>query len=85
MRAGAGSARLRRPVLGARCPPSVPGGAEAPLASARLRARGVAQPGLSVNEWTLTLPAGTYYWSVQAIDTGLAGGAWATEQSETVP
>ena len=51
----------------------------------RVPARGVAQPGLSVNEWTLTLPAGTYYWSVQAIDTGLTGGVWATEQTLTVP
>ncbi len=41
--------------------------------------------GLSVNEWTLTLPGGTYYWSVQAIDTGFMGGAWATEQTVTVP
>ena len=46
---------------------------------------GIAQPGLSVNEWTLTLPAGTYYWSVQAIDTGFEGSAWATEQTVKVP
>ena len=35
--------------------------------------------------WTLHLPAGTYYWSVQAIDTAFAGGAWAPEQSVTAP
>jgi len=51
----------------------------------RLPARGVAQPGASVNEWTLNLPAGTYYWSVQAVDTALAGGAWAAEETLTVP
>ncbi|MBI3417176.1 MAG: VCBS repeat-containing protein [Verrucomicrobia bacterium] len=27
------------------------------------------------------LPAGTYYWSVQAVDTAFAGGPWAAEQS----
>ena len=51
----------------------------------RLPARGVAQPGLSTSEWTLRLPAGTYYWSVQAVDTAFAGGAWASEQTVTVP
>ena len=35
--------------------------------------------------WTLTLPAGTYYWSVQAVDTGFAGSAWAPEGTVTVP
>ena len=35
---------------------------------------------------TLTLPQGqTYYWSVQAIDTSYAGGAWAAEASVAVP
>jgi hypothetical protein len=53
----------------------------------RLPAIGPVQPGLSVDEWTLTLPAGTYslYWSVQAVDTGLMGGAWATEETLDVP
>ncbi|MCC6740606.1 MAG: VCBS repeat-containing protein [Planctomycetia bacterium] len=32
-----------------------------------------------------SLPPGTYYWSVQAIDPGLAGGAWALEASFVVP
>jgi hypothetical protein len=31
--------------------------------------------------WTLSLPRGTYYWSVQAVDTSFAGSAWAPEQS----
>jgi hypothetical protein len=51
----------------------------------RLPARGAIQPGMSTSEWTLTLPAGTYYWSVQAIDTGLMGGEWAAEETVTVP
>ena len=35
--------------------------------------------------WTLSLPAVTSYWSVQAIDTTFAGSAWAAEQSIFVP
>ncbi len=35
--------------------------------------------------WTLTLPSGTHYWSVQAIDSGLAGSPWAPEETVTVP
>ncbi|HEV8060078.1 MAG TPA: DUF4214 domain-containing protein [Gemmataceae bacterium] len=37
--------------------------------------------------YTLTglTPGTTYYWSVQAVDGGLAGGAFATEQSVTLP
>ncbi len=36
--------------------------------------------------WTVKgLAADTYYWSVQAIDTGFMGGAWAAEQQVTVP
>jgi hypothetical protein len=48
----------------------------------RLPAMGNAQHGISA---TLTLPAGTYYWSVQAIDTAFAGGAFATEGNFTIP
>jgi hypothetical protein len=37
------------------------------------------------NSWLLShLSRGTYYWSVQAIDTGLAGGRFAVETSFTV-
>jgi uncharacterized repeat protein (TIGR01451 family) len=43
---------------------------------------GNAQQGLTA---TLTLPAGTYYWSVQAIDTALAGSPFSPEASFTVP
>jgi hypothetical protein len=36
--------------------------------------------------WALKdLPDGTYYWSVQAIDTAFAGSAWAVEKSLTLP
>ncbi len=35
--------------------------------------------------WTLTLPSGTYKWSVQAVDAGFMGGPWATEETVTVP
>ncbi len=38
-----------------------------------------------VNHWPAKLPHGTYYWSVQAIDTGFAGSAFAPEQSFTIP
>lgn len=35
--------------------------------------------------WTASsLPAGTYYWSVQAIDAALAGSPWGTEQTFTI-
>lgn len=32
----------------------------------------------------LELPYGTYYWSVQAVDAGYAGGPWSTEGSFTL-
>ena len=41
--------------------------------------RGVAQPGRR-----LRLGAGTYFWQVRAIDTGLRAGAWTSESSFTV-
>jgi hypothetical protein len=31
--------------------------------------------------WKLHLPPGTYYWSVQAVDTAFAGSPWAPEQT----
>jgi predicted nucleotidyltransferase len=34
---------------------------------------------------TLTLSSGTYYWSVQAIDTAFAGSPFSTENSFTIP
>ncbi|MHC5054352.1 MAG: FG-GAP-like repeat-containing protein [Planctomycetota bacterium] len=48
-------------------------------------ARGQIQPGLSMNSHTLHLPAGTYYWSVQAVDTCFAGGPWSAEGTVNVP
>jgi len=51
----------------------------------RIPARGIVQAGASTSEWTLNVPAGTYYWSVQAIDTAFAGGAWAVDETVTVP
>jgi hypothetical protein len=35
--------------------------------------------------WTLLLPPGTYYWSVQAVDAAFAGGPFASEQTLVVP
>jgi len=47
----------------------------------RLPNAGNAGQGLS---WTLPhLPRGTYYWSVQAIDTAFAGSPWAAEHTLT--
>lgn len=49
----------------------------------RIPGTGNAQKTLS---WALKgLPDGTYYWSVQAIDTALAGSPWAGEQSVSLP
>ncbi|MCL5105036.1 MAG: FG-GAP-like repeat-containing protein [Armatimonadetes bacterium] len=47
----------------------------------QLPALGNAQKRLS---WTVRLPAGTYYWSVQAVDAGYAGSTWGVEQQVTV-
>jgi len=35
--------------------------------------------------WTLTLPSGTYHWSVQTVDTTFCGSPWAPEETVTVP
>ena len=36
--------------------------------------------------WTLKgLASGTYYWSVQSVDTGFMGSAWAPEESFVIP
>ncbi|MCE9581451.1 MAG: FG-GAP-like repeat-containing protein [Planctomycetes bacterium] len=65
-----------------------PGGSEVfvPMADsgsglARLPRRGPTQ-GTSA---TLFLPSGTYYWSVQAVDSSWAGGAWTAEGTFTIP
>ncbi|MBN2129687.1 MAG: VCBS repeat-containing protein [Sedimentisphaerales bacterium] len=48
----------------------------------RIPATGNAQKRLS---WTLKDLCGTFYWSVQAVDTAFAGSAWAAETSIVVP
>jgi len=66
---------------------TTPGGSDvvAPMAfNPNNGLRKVAQPGLiQGTSWTIEglLPGQLYYWSVQAIDTTLAGSAFATEQS----
>jgi hypothetical protein len=44
----------------------------------------IGNAGQNINSYTLNLPAGTYYWSVQAIDNTFTGGDWADENSFTV-
>jgi uncharacterized membrane protein YeaQ/YmgE (transglycosylase-associated protein family) len=61
------------------------GQADSATGKRRIPARGIIQPGASWNEWTLTLPAGTYYWSVQAVDAAFEGGAWTAEETVAVP
>ena len=43
--------------------------------------------GSAAPSWTVEglAPGTTYYWSVQAIDTGMAGSAFAAEGSFTTP
>lgn len=48
----------------------------------RLPTLGNAGPGLTA---TLRLPPGTYYWSVQAVDSAFAGGPFAPEATFTIP
>ncbi len=66
---------------------TTPGGCEitAPMAGVdgqrRLPAIGNTQYGVTA---TLTLPTGTYYWSVQAIDAAYAGGAFSEEGQFTI-
>ncbi|MES2388754.1 MAG: FG-GAP-like repeat-containing protein [Bacteroidota bacterium] len=47
----------------------------------RVAARGFLQ---ATTTSVVNLTPGTYYWSVQAVDGGLKGGAWSTEQSFTI-
>ena len=47
----------------------------------RLPEMGNVQHNLS---WSLTLAPGTYYYSVQAVDTGFMGGPWSPEGSFTI-
>ncbi len=63
---------------------TTPGGSDvlAPDADPATGRRRVAQPGNvgPAARWQANLPPGTYYWSVQTIDTALAGSAFAPEQ-----
>jgi hypothetical protein len=68
---------------------TAPGGIDivSPMASAVTGLRqkpDLGNAGQSTEVYTLTLPLGTYYWSVQAIDNAFAGGAWADENSFNV-
>jgi hypothetical protein len=57
-----------------------------PMADTTVGYRRIVQPGNTNHRtsWTLHLPPGTYYWSVQAIDNAFAGSAFAPEASFTI-
>jgi len=57
-----------------------------PMANFITGKRKVPQPGNAGHAYRhpWRLPPGTYYWSVQAIDGGYAGGPWAPEQTFTI-
>jgi FG-GAP-like repeat/Secretion system C-terminal sorting domain/Fibronectin type III domain len=58
---------------------------KSPMAALPGGYRRIVQRGTQTNSWTIKrLLAGTYYWSVQAIDNNFAGSAFATEGSFTV-
>ena len=67
---------------------TTPGGSNivAPMANTSTGYRRLPQRGSigSKRSWAATLPYGTYYWSVQAIDPTFAGSAWAAEGSFTL-
>ena len=60
----------------------MPSQADAATGFRRLPALGNVDERLS---WTLKLPVGTYYWSVQTIDHAWAGSAFAEEQTLVIP
>ncbi len=65
----------------------VPGGNDVmPAMSSADGTRLVTMPGNMTNDtaWSLSLPDGTYYWSVQALDHSFAGSQFAGEQQFTV-
>lgn len=69
---------------------TAPGGADwvNPMANGSTGFRRIAQfgNGNQANTWIMQgLPDGTYYWSVQAIDSDFAGGLFAAEGSFKVP
>lgn len=68
---------------------TAPGGTDAvsPMADLATGWRKLAAPGNCGHGTNVPyhLPPGTYYWSLQAIDGGFQGGAWASEGSFVVP
>lgn len=60
--------------------------AVSPLANVTNGWRKIAAPGNVAHTKNILyrLPPGTYYWSVQAVDSAFAGGAWGAEQSFTI-
>ncbi len=67
---------------------TTPGGYDtvSPMSDPVTGVRRVPQRGLiQLTSSTLSLPPGTYYWSVQAIDSAFLGGAWSTEGTFTIP
>jgi hypothetical protein len=60
----------------------MPSMADANTGSRRVPVLGNVSEDLS---WTLNLPVGTYYWSVQTIDHSFAGSAFAPEQTFQIP
>jgi hypothetical protein len=67
---------------------TTPGGINilSPMADAKTGYRRIVASGkINTNSYSInSLSAGKYYWSVQAIDNGFMGGAWATEGSFTI-
>ncbi|MCX6301696.1 MAG: FG-GAP-like repeat-containing protein [Bacteroidia bacterium] len=58
---------------------------KSPMAALPGGYRRIVQRGTQTNSWTIKkLTAGTYYWSVQALDNNFAGSTFATEGSFTV-
>lgn len=51
----------------------------------RVSASGPIRPGVQPGGLTLTLPSGTYSWSVQAVDSGFSGSPWAAVGTFTIP
>ena len=60
-------------------------GTKSPMAGLPDGYRKIVKKELQTNSWQIKyLPAGTYYWSVQAIDNSFAGSAFSPESSFTV-
>jgi hypothetical protein len=67
---------------------TAPGGSDtlAPMSDVATGYRRIARAAfLQGPSATVSLPPGTYYWSVQAVDSGLRGSTWGTEGTFTIP